>query len=1139
MLEILTLKLGGAVAKALIKSWVDDSDLLADTSADIAELLTASGLNFRERRRVSRELEEATERVAERLQPFFEAEQLGGIPEGERYAAARAVANTIEAGFTEPRVVLAANMDAQRLETVLREASPSAAADELLQPAAVRLYDIALQESCAYLITMVENLPRFHGEAFAELLARDHAIIEKLDEALDHLPTRSAEQAQALDFETRYRREIARRFDQLELFGLSGETDISRYRLSVAYLTLTAATRRPRTSATGAEESEKELDPEIVALQHEREEEEEEAGYEEAVVKVDTVVASSPRLLVRGDAGSGKTTLLQWLAVNAARETFPDRLSGLNELMPFVLQLRRFADAALPSPARFIEAATPMLAEFTPEGWVARKLDAGAALILIDGVDELRSDRRDEVRGWLEDLLNAFPACRVVVTSRPPAVGDDWLETAEFEHCALEPMGLSDLDEFIAHWHDAVAVDASEEERETLRERRLQIQRVVRRNAPLRRLATNPLLCAMLCAINRKDSAQLPDDRVELYRIALDALLQKRDAARKVDRSDLPRLGLQKKLTLLQDLAYWLVRNGYTDAPRELAVDQLERTLERVAPELEPHTVFDSLLQRTGLLREPVQDRVDFIHRTFLEYLAALAVVDHGDIGLLVEHANDDAWSEIIVLAAGSAIQSQRHELVKELLDRGERASSSPRFDFLAVACLESARELDPELAERVQDRLAARLPAESLHEASELAAAGALAVRLLGPTRKMRAVQAQTAIRALGLIGTEEAMEQLAHYGSDVRVTVTRELIRQWPRFDVFEYASTVMVNCILDYGHLEVGEILPLAVAPLLRRLTSLTVSGPPLDPPELAIVDALGLQSLTLLAESGIEDLSSLQSSVELQSLNLLDQLWLQSLAGIERLSELTDLRVAGSEGLEWLIGEDERWPIGLSVLAITGAGGLEIDSLRRADLRSLTIGARDIDSLDAVADLTRLSHLRLIGIRCDLDLFPLIDLNELRTLEIVNCTGEILLPPRRSGERLNQLSIVRSPSLYSDAALGQFGGAERLKLSGTGGVSFAQIARLEPQNLVIEDPTIRRLDDFPASVRSAKISTTTLEDVRGLAKGQHRVIELYADVQDSVGLRKATDKIVVLATHRPRPADSSLITETGEVREIRLF
>lgn len=77
VLETLTIALGPPLAKAIVKAWVGDPDLVADASSDVAELLNKAGLGLMERRRVSRDLDNMTERIAERLKPFFDVEYRG------------------------------------------------------------------------------------------------------------------------------------------------------------------------------------------------------------------------------------------------------------------------------------------------------------------------------------------------------------------------------------------------------------------------------------------------------------------------------------------------------------------------------------------------------------------------------------------------------------------------------------------------------------------------------------------------------------------------------------------------------------------------------------------------------------------------------------------------------------------------------------------------------------------------------------------------------------------------------------------------------------------------------------------------------------------------------------------------------
>ena len=96
-------------------------------------LLKAAGLNFAERRRVQRDLDEISDRLASRLEPLFTAESFrAALSPTRAEAAAGAVAMTIDRGFTSPDVALAADLDPEKLERLLREASPTAAEDALL-----------------------------------------------------------------------------------------------------------------------------------------------------------------------------------------------------------------------------------------------------------------------------------------------------------------------------------------------------------------------------------------------------------------------------------------------------------------------------------------------------------------------------------------------------------------------------------------------------------------------------------------------------------------------------------------------------------------------------------------------------------------------------------------------------------------------------------------------------------------------------------------------------------------------------------------------------------------------------------------------------------------------------------------------
>src|ERR1035441_5842995 len=129
-----------------------------------------------------------------------------------------------------------------------------------------------------------------------------------------------------------------------------------------------------------------------------------------------------------------------------------------------------------------------------------------------------------------------------------------------------------------------------------------------------------------------------------------------------------------EKVQLLQDIAFWLVRNGWSDAPAERVIGQISLTARQLRTnDAAPQDVFRSLLERSGLLREPAVGRIDFVHRTFQEHLAGKAAAENDEIGLLIKNAHDAQWREVVVMAAGHAQPDQCAELLKGLLRRGRR----------------------------------------------------------------------------------------------------------------------------------------------------------------------------------------------------------------------------------------------------------------------------------------------------------------------------------------------------------------------------------------------------------------------------------------------------------------------------------
>ena len=227
--------------------------------------------------------------------------------------------------------------------------------------------------------------------------------------------------------------------------------------------------------------------------------------------------------------------------------------------------------------------------------------------------------------------------------------------------------------EFVERWHTAIAQnEESQDEESAIEADCTGLQTVVASNRAIRSLSTNPLLCAMICALHRDRSGNMPRDRMELYEACISMLLERRDMERRVSMDGYPALSLRQKQTVSEEVSYWMLRNELSEAP----IEAVDKTIERILPtlglkSLNAQSVRALLVERTGLVRQPAAGTFDFAHRTFQEYLGARAIVQYNDVGFLSQRATEDAWSEVVVLVAGHAGPQVAAKLIMSLLKRG------------------------------------------------------------------------------------------------------------------------------------------------------------------------------------------------------------------------------------------------------------------------------------------------------------------------------------------------------------------------------------------------------------------------------------------------------------------------------------
>ncbi|MFC9032169.1 NACHT domain-containing protein [Streptomyces arboris] len=686
--------------------------------------------------------------------------------------------------------------------------------------------------------------------------------------------------------------------------------------------------------------------------------------------RIDTLLTDRPRVLLRGEAGAGKTTLLWWLAAHASARTLDDDLAPLNGLVPFVVPLRtlRARGGGFPGPAE-LSGAAGLVVDAAPEGWAGRVLESGRALLLVDGLDEVPPEDREQAHDWLSQLLRRYPETRCMATVRPLAVEPDWLRSEGFAELGLLPMRNEDIQAFVASWHRAARLSEQDDAgRLDELERDLALQ--FDQNPTLRDLARTPLLCAVICALHRRRDGFLPETRWSLYRSALEMLLGQRDRRRRIGDPEGIDLSVEEHTQLLQRIAVWLVREGQSEFTRGQALRQLGRALagmERVSAQGPPAKILTHLLNRSGLLQERTDDTYQFIHRTFQDYLAAKEFVEDDHLNELLHHADEETWHDVILLAAGHCGRRQLSSLVIGLLDVGlkHRTGKEDRTSVhvLAELCAQHATYLDGPLRSRVRASTSALFPPSTVGQVRALTRLGPAALAFLPDPRHMsgegRGVQ-----RVAELIVNIGGASAVPHARAWVLAhpRLSDSFVTAWERFPPEEYATKVLAHCDLAQVVLPVHGRKQLRA---LRHLPSARAVSLRSDLPGAEIGTALEgfrIESLSLSQNARLTEVSYLSTVADSLS-------WL----GISQCPGVRDLRpLAGLRNLKFLSLDVQELRLGelaplteLPSLSDLTLNHLAADRLSEIaahpGVTELSVGNRRplaLDGLDAWKSLTRL-------------------------------------------------------------------------------------------------------------------------------------------------------------------------------------
>ncbi len=440
----------------------------------------------------------------------------------------------------------------------------------------------------------------------------------------------------------------------------------------------------------------------------------EEQADDMRTIEIGELLNRHPKFILLGAPGSGKTTLLSRVALAFAEGRAHDDLGwkGKN-LFPIFLRLRNFGaflkqnrdDFSAPSSGALIAYLENLFRDGDRIRLTAdffdKRLAEGNCLVLLDGLDEV-SDLRSEVAGHVDVFVARYAAKGNYfgMASRPR--GYESVERqlrpiglAVAEVTPLDLRGISQLMENLLILIEPEAARRASDLEE--------LNRSIGSSEELTEIAGTPLFCSALVQVFKYQGARLPNRRVDVFDEIVDLLLGHWHAQQTRYLSDAEQLAMDDgtgraygevkkavnvKRTRLSRLALHMQETHQAEIPAseaETVLFEYLKSRERVPDDETAQLWADNFLvnshERSGLLVERDPGVYSFLHKGFMEYLAATALAGQSKslvetiLPLVADEKQFEWWEQVILLVGAhpGTPEDVREDLIASLLDAAAR----------------------------------------------------------------------------------------------------------------------------------------------------------------------------------------------------------------------------------------------------------------------------------------------------------------------------------------------------------------------------------------------------------------------------------------------------------------------------------
>ena len=255
------------------------------------------------------------------------------------------------------------------------------------------------------------------------------------------------------------------------------------------------------------------------------------------------------------------------------------------------------------------------------------------------------------------------------------------------------------------------------------------------RNAVTLELARTPLLCSLICLVFLLQKGRLPKSRRQLYEYSTELLIELRDRSRRVPPGpEFENFDFRRKLKKLKHVALIMQEGSKSvdvdqtiEVPKKSVISWLSNYLKNQSVlGLDAEDYLEFLIDRCSIIREPSFGRIDFVHRSFMEYLAADELVSSREIFQVQEKILFDEWQNTLQFCMSTKTGGAYYggELIRnivEFVDEDNKLKDKRRVLLKVLSLLNFVEEVPEIIDSAIKRACSIVFPPLSEAEVSDL----------------------------------------------------------------------------------------------------------------------------------------------------------------------------------------------------------------------------------------------------------------------------------------------------------------------------------------------------------------------------------------------------------------------------------